>query len=66
MGTHEYTMLNTLSGTVFQRFSVEGEGFEPPVPFSTTVFKTVVLNHSTILPKQFLMGSGEIEKFPGV
>ena len=32
-------------------FSAEGEGFEPPVPLSTTVFKTVVIDHSTIPPK---------------
>ncbi len=30
----------------------EGEGFEPPVPLSTTVFKTVVIDHSTIPPKE--------------
>ena len=29
----------------------EREGFEPPVPLSTTVFKTVVIDHSTISPK---------------
>ena len=28
----------------------EGEGFEPPVPLSTPVFKTGVFDHSTILP----------------
>ena len=28
----------------------EREGFEPPVPLSTTVFKTVVIDHSTISP----------------
>ncbi len=28
----------------------EGEGFEPPVPLSTVVFKTTVIDHSTILP----------------
>ena len=66
MGTHEYTMLNTLSGTVFQRFSAEAEGFEPPDPFRSSVFKTDAIVHSAKLPKQFLMGSGEIEKFPGV
>ena len=32
-------------------FFAEGEGFEPPVPLSTTVFKTVVIDHSTIPPK---------------
>ena len=30
----------------------EGEGFEPPVPLGTTVFKTVVIDHSTIPPKR--------------
>ena len=28
----------------------EREGFEPPVPLSMTVFKTVVIDHSTISP----------------
>ena len=31
----------------------EREGFEPPVPFGTTVFKTVVIDHSTISPFVF-------------
>ena len=31
--------------------SAEREGFEPPVPLGTTVFKTVVIDHSTISPK---------------
>ena len=29
----------------------EEEGFEPPVPFGTTVFKTVAFDHSAISPK---------------
>ena len=29
----------------------EREGFEPPVPLSTPVFKTGVIDHSTISPK---------------
>ncbi len=29
----------------------EGEGFEPPVPFGTSVFKTDALNRSAIPPK---------------
>ncbi len=29
----------------------EREGFEPPVPLSTTVFKTVAIDHSAISPK---------------
>ena len=32
-------------------FIAEREGFEPPVPLSTTVFKTVVIDHSTISPQ---------------
>ena len=32
----------------------EGEGFEPPVPLSTVVFKTTVIDHSTILPVLYL------------
>ena len=31
-------------------FIAEREGFEPPVPFSTAVFKTAVIDHSTISP----------------
>ena len=33
-----------------QQGFAEREGFEPPVPLSTTVFKTVVIDHSTISP----------------
>ena len=29
----------------------EREGFEPPVPLGTPVFKTGVIDHSTISPK---------------
>ena len=29
----------------------EREGFEPPVPCSTVVFKTTVIDHSTISPR---------------
>jgi hypothetical protein len=28
----------------------EGEGFEPPVPLGTTVFKTAAIDHSAIPP----------------
>ena len=31
-------------------FSAEREGFEPPVPCGTTVFKTVAIDHSAISP----------------
>ena len=33
-----------------QDYVAEREGFEPPVPLGTTVFKTVVIDHSTISP----------------
>ena len=36
----------------------EREGFEPPVPLSTTVFKTVVIDHSTISPVLECLKSG--------
>ena len=29
----------------------EAEGFEPPVPFSTTVFKTAAIDHSATPPE---------------
>ena len=32
----------------------EREGFEPPVPLGTVVFKTTVIDHSTISPVDFL------------
>jgi hypothetical protein len=30
----------------------EGEGFEPPVPRGTTVFKTAAFDHSAISPER--------------
>ena len=41
---------NPLIINLLRRFLAEREGFEPPVPLSTTVFKTVVIDHSTISP----------------
>ena len=35
----------------FTPLFAEREGFEPPVPLGTTVFKTVVIDHSTISPE---------------
>ena len=34
-------------------FIAEREGFEPPEPFSSTVFKTAVIDHSTTSPNPF-------------
>ena len=47
----------TLQIIDLQGDSAEREGFEPPVPLGTTVFKTVVIDHSTISPKYILRGS---------
>ena len=35
-------------------FVAEREGFEPPVPLGTVVFKTTVIDHSTISPSVLL------------
>lgn len=35
------------------RILAEGEGFEPPEAFTSTVFKTAALDRSAILPKNF-------------
>ena len=34
--------------------TAEGEGFEPPVPLGTVVFKTTVIDHSTISPVRYM------------
>ena len=52
-------------------FIAEREGFEPPVPLSTTVFKTVVIDHSTISPlsgRQALCSkaSAKVATFPDI
>ena len=33
-------------------FSAEKEGFEPPEPYGSTVFKTAAIDHSAISPLQ--------------
>ena len=43
-------MCNINTSTYF----AEREGFEPPVPLSTTVFKTAAIDHSAISPKLLL------------
>ena len=37
-------------------FIAEREGFEPPVPCSTPVFKTGAFDHSAISPKMLYSG----------
>ena len=49
---------NPLKFRRFFKFLAEREGFEPPVPLSTTVFKTVVIDHSTISPVPDILESG--------
>ncbi len=41
---------NPLKISRFFKFPAEREGFEPPVPLGTVVFKTTVIDHSTISP----------------
>lgn len=39
-------------------YLAEREGFEPPVPLGTVVFKTTVIDHSTISPVLRCLESG--------
>jgi hypothetical protein len=49
-------------------FVAEREGFEPPVPRGTTVFKTAAFDHSAISPERdksriiFLTAKGFVNK----
>ena len=47
-----YGILKIKSGSQLpvSHFCAEREGFEPPEPFSSTVFKTAVIDHSTTSP----------------
>lgn len=38
-------------GLLIFTFSAEKEGFEPPEPFSSTVFKTAAIDRSAISPR---------------
>lgn len=40
-----------MSFGLLERFSAEREGFEPPEPRSSTVFKTAAIDHSAISPE---------------
>ncbi len=48
-----FLLLLNVSLTVIKLFLAEREGFEPPVPLSTAVFKTAVIDHSTTFPNSF-------------
>ncbi len=41
----------------------EREGFEPPVPLGTTVFKTVVIDHSTISPYSTALRKKRVQRY---
>ena len=50
-----------------QDFFAEREGFEPPVPLGTVVFKTTVIDHSTISPlhwgnRGFLIAGAKVRR----
>ena len=51
MGGINYKQKKGLAKTCESLFLAEREGFEPPVPLSTTVFKTAAIDHSAISPK---------------
>ena len=42
--------LNVKKSPAVAELFAEREGFEPPVPLGTVVFKTTVIDHSTISP----------------
>ncbi len=41
---------STLYSRLHKHTMAEREGFEPPVPFGTAVFKTAAIDHSAISP----------------
>ena len=50
--------LNAKKSPAVAELFAEREGFEPPVPLGTVVFKTTVIDHSTISPVLVLSESG--------
>ena len=52
--THNKTFINITNFSEILQvcciFLAEGEGFEPPVPFGTMVFKTTAIDHSANPP----------------
>ena len=51
-GSHP--LLSNEKDTSYWCLFAEREGFEPPVPLGTVVFKTTVIDHSTISPVLYL------------
>ena len=50
--------LNAKKSPAVAELFAEREGFEPPVPLGTVVFKTTVIDHSTISPVLFVSKAG--------
>ena len=48
---HHNLLIYRQKKDAFASLSAEREGFEPPVPLSTSVFKTDAIDHSAISPK---------------
>ena len=51
------SLINKLKRDALTSLSAEREGFEPPVPLSTSVFKTGAIDHSATSPKVFVCGN---------
>ncbi len=50
-GYQYYTCEVSFSQGHLTQLKAEAEGFEPPEPFSSTVFKTAAIDHSATPPK---------------
>src|SRR3989338_6578715 len=55
--------LNQNSPPCFTFKLAEREGFEPPVPFGTTVFKTAAIDHSAISPPKYPAPEGAATQY---
>jgi hypothetical protein len=68
LGSGQNEKTRTVACAGFLLCSAEREGFEPPVPLGTTVFKTAAFDHSAISPtgrksnKLFECGNQDIIK----
>ena len=55
--------LNAKKSPAVAELFAEREGFEPPVPLGTVVFKTTVIDHSTISPGAKVTSFLQLTKF---
>ena len=58
--------LNAKKSPAVAELFAEREGFEPPVPLGTVVFKTTVIDHSTISPSDCLESGCKGNKFSAI